>query len=58
MVFIKQHNPCLNMRLILLAQSSLFKNISSSIVFLVFKHFYPSLFWLDNDASLNVQTLS
>ena len=60
MLFIKQRNPSLNTRLILFAQSSLFNNVPSSIVFLVFKHFYLSLllFWLDNDASLNIQTLS
>ena len=45
------HQAVSTRRLIPFAQSSLFKNIPSSIVFLVFKHFYLSLFWLDNDVS-------
>ena len=57
MLFIKQRNPRLNTPTDPI-RAKLFKNISSSIVFLVFKHLYLSLFWLNNDVSLNVETSS
>ena len=43
-MFLNQELCANDIRLIPFAQSSLFKNIPSSIVFLVFKHFYLSLF--------------